>query len=442
MTPTDRTTDPRARRIAEFRDQRFGLFVHWGVYAAAARHEWVRQRERLTLDQYRSYVDHFDPDLYDPGAWAEAARYAGMRYTVLTSKHHDGFCLWDSDLTDYSVTATPYGKDLVGPFVSAFRAAGLGVGFYHSLLDWHHPQFPLDGIHPEWDDSTGDPGDRDISVYADYLHGQVEELLTRYGPVDTLWFDFSYAGRIRQGRPVVGGKGPAEWRAHELMALIRRLQPDCLVNNRLGVPGDLSTPEEYQPLVPPGEVWEACQTLNGSWGYDRDNLNWKTPEQLIALLVDTVSKDGNLLLNVGPNARGEFEPRALAVLRGIGDWMRLHSRSIHGAGPSPHTAPTGCRYTRRGDRLYVHLLEWPYKHLHLPGLAGRVRYAQFLHDASEVRPVNTDPNWDNGNVTPKGIPPGAYTLELPTRRPEVALPVIELFLDADEADDADKRGRA
>ena len=445
MTSTVHSTDPRARRIAEFQDRRFGLFVHWGVYSAAARHEWVRQREGLTFRQYQSYIDHFDPDLYDPEAWADAARYAGMRYTVLTSKHHDGFCLWDSALTDYSVTATPYGKDLVGPFVSAFRAAGLGVGFYHSLLDWHHPQFPLDRIHPEWDDATGDPGDRDMRAYADYLHGQVEELLTRYGPVDTLWFDFSYAGRIRQGRPVTGGKGPDEWRSRELMALIRRLQPDCLVNNRLGIPGDFTTPEEYQPLVPPGEVWEACQTLNGSWGYDRDNLNWKSPQQLIALLVDTVSKDGNLLLNVGPNARGEFEPRALAVLRGIGDWMRLHSRSIHGAGASSLVAPTGCRYTRRGDRLYVHLLEWPYKHLHLPGLAGRVRYAQFLHDASEVRPVNTDPNWDNGNVTPKGIPDGAYTLDLPVRRPEVALPVIEVFLDAEgaaEAAEAGTRGRA
>jgi alpha-L-fucosidase len=414
-------------RIDAFRERRFGLFVHWGLYALAARHEWVKQRERLSDEEYRRYFDLFDPDLYDPDAWAEAADRAGMRYTVLTAKHHDGFCLWDSALTGYCVSGTPYGKDLIGPFVEAFRRRGLGVGFYYSLLDWHHPDFPIDGLHPAYVEG-GDFPERDVTKYADYLHGQVEELLTRYGPLDTLWFDFSYSSRIRGGKPVHAGKGKADWRSEELVAKIRRLQPDILLNDRLELPGDFTTPEAYQPTGPLTAVWEACQTLNGSWGYYRDNHTWKSPDMLIRMLVDSVSKDGNLLLNVGPNGRGEFEPRALATLREIGDWMRLHGRAVHGAGASAFQAPQDCRYTQRGDRLYVHLFAWPYRHLHLPGLAGKVRYAQLLNDASEVRMWAPDPKVDNGHVHSVAIPEGTLTLELPVQPPDVAVPVIELFL--------------
>ncbi|GAA2384049.1 alpha-L-fucosidase [Nonomuraea africana] len=413
-------------RLAEFREQRLGLFIHWGLYALAARHEWVKQREHLTDADYQPYFDHFDPDLFDPDAWAEAAAGAGMRYMVLTTKHHDGFCLWDSALTDYSVAGTPYGKDLVGPIVAAFRARGLGVGFYHSLLDWHHPDFPIDGLHP-LHGRVEEPW-RDIAKYRRYLHGQVEELLTRYGRIDTMWFDFSYSTRLRDGKPTPGGKGAADWRSAELMRLVRELQPGILVNNRLEIPGDFVTPEQFQPPAPPGEVWEACQTLNGSWGYDRDNLDYKPVDLLVRMLVDTVSKDGNLLLNVGPDGRGAFDPRALETLRGIGEWMRLHGRAVYGAGPSAFEAPQDCRYTQRGDRLYVHLLAWPYRHLHLPGLAGRVRYAQLLNDGSEIRRLVPDPARDSGHTKLGALPPGTLTLQLPVQRPDVAVPVIELFL--------------
>ncbi|MEV0618921.1 alpha-L-fucosidase [Nonomuraea sp. NPDC050404] len=416
-----------AARLTEFREQRFGLFIHWGLYALAARHEWVKQRELLTDEQYQPYFDNFDPDLFDPDAWARAASDAGMRYMVLTTKHHDGFCLWDSALTDYSVANTPHGKDLVGPIVDAFKARGLGVGFYHSLIDWHHPDFPIDGLHPAFTGELPEDG-RNIEVYRAYLHGQVEELLTRYGRIDTMWFDFSYSTRIRDGKLTPGGKGAADWRSEELAALVRRLQPDALINNRLEIPGDFVTPEQYQPPTPPAEVWEACQTLNGSWGYDRDNLDYKSVDLLVRMLVDTVSKNGNLLLNVGPNGRGELDPRALETLRGIGEWMRLHGRSIYGAGPSTYEAPQDCRYTQRGDRLYVHLYAWPYRHLHLPGLAGKVRYAQLLNDASEIRPLNPDPARDTGNTKLGALPPGTLTLQLPVQRPDVAVPVIELFL--------------
>lgn len=429
-------------RVAEFRRQRFGLFVHWGLHSLAARHEWVKNRERLTDAEYERYVEHFDPDLYDPEVWAGEAVAAGMQYAVLTTKHHEGFALWDSAVSDYTVARTPHGADLVGPFVRAFRSAGLGVGFYHSLIDWHHPDFTIDGVHPQRELPAEEVvrlnAGRSMSRYADYLHAQVTELLTRYGVVDTLWFDFSYDDPAHELAGRWGGKGAADWRAAELVDLVRRLQPAALVNDRLAVPGDFTTPEQYQPYGPmtvDGRpvLWEACQTINGSWGYDRDNLDAKPVDLLVRMLVDTVSKDGNLLLNVGPNARGELDPQALRSLRGIGEWMRLHSRSIVGAGPSRFAPPTDVRFTERAGRLYVHCFAWPFEYLHLPGLAGRVRYAQLLNDASEVRFTEFTHKAAGMHTTPGGVPDGTLTLRLPIRPPEVAVPVVELFLEPGRA---------
>ena len=414
-----------------FVHDRFGLFIHWGIYALAARHEWVKNRERIRDEDYQCYFDHFDPDLYDPAEWAWEAKKAGMKYVVLTSKHHDGFCLWDSDLTDYKVTNTPYGRDLLTPFVEAFRAEELKVGFYHSLIDWHHPHYPVDGLHPMRDDVAYREAnqDRDMSQYVAYLHGQTRELLTGYGRIDIMWFDFSYPhmdwGWSR-------GRGKDDWRSEELMVLVRELQPGILINNRLDIPGDFVTPEQYQPAAPmavAGQpvLWEACQTLNGSWGYDRDNLDWKSPEMLVKMLVDSVSKNGNLLLNVGPNGRGEFEAKAIERLREIGEWLRLNGRAIYGCGASLFTPPADCRYTQNGNRLYLHLFAWPFKHVHLPNLAGKVAYAQFLHDASEIKRHELDPT-DQGNMAPKGMAANTLTLELPVQQPEVLVPIVELFL--------------
>ncbi|WP_434599327.1 alpha-L-fucosidase [Streptomyces sp. A5-4] len=414
-----------------FTTDRLGMFIHWGLYALPARHEWVKNRERLTDDQYQVYFDHFDPDRYDPAEWARTAKAAGMRYVVLTTKHHDGFCLWDSALTDYKVTKTPHGRDLVGPFVDACRAEGLKVGFYHSLIDWHHPAFPVDGTHPRRDDAAyiEAAADRDIRDYQEYLHGQVRELLTSYGTIDYLFFDFSYAGREEWW----GGKGPDDWDSHRLLDLVRELQPGILVNDRTGIPGDFITPEQYQPSGPMTDGgrpvrWEACQTLNGSWGYDRDNLDHKSAELLVRMLVDGVSKDGNLLLNVGPTGRGDIDPHATAVLADLGRWMDLHERSVRGCGPADWTAPSDCRYTQRGDRLYLHLFAWPLRHVHLPGLAGRVRYAQLLNDASEIVRVEVDPDLPAQNTRMGGQAPGTLTLQLPVQRPDTPVPVIELFL--------------
>jgi alpha-L-fucosidase len=274
---------------------------------------------------------------------------------------------------------------------------------------------------------------KDANRYREYLHGQVRELLTRYGKIDYLFMDFSYEDGTIPESSVLPGKGPAFWGSAELLAMVRELQPGIVVNDRLGIPGDFVTPEQYQPSGPMtsrGErvIWEACQTLNGSWGYDRDNLDYKPVDLLVRMLVDGVSKDGNMLLNVGPTARGAFDPRAVAALRGVGEWTRLHGRSIYGAGASAFTPPPDARYTQRGDRLYLHLFAWPFQHVHLPGLAGKVDYAQLLNDASEVGLVSLPTGSQAGTVHQGGQPEGTLTLKLPVQRPDVAVPVVELFL--------------
>ncbi|MGN7860638.1 alpha-L-fucosidase [Microbacterium sp. 22303] len=418
-----------------FVHDRFGMFVHFGLYSIAARHEWVMTREKISASDYRRYFEHFDPDLFDAAELVDLAVRGGMRYVVLTTKHHEGFCLWDSKVTDYTSVNAPCGRDLVREFVDAARAAGLRVGLYYSLIDWHHEQFPIDGIHPLRDEPAEKVRaineERRIRLYADYLHAQVRELLTSYGTIDYLFFDYSYAeGAIP---PVWGGKGAAEWQSEQLLTMVRGLQPGIVVNDRLGIPGDVTTPEQYQPTSPmekDGQLvtWEACQTMNGSWGYDRDNHDMKSPELVARMLIDTVAMNGNMLLNVGPDGRGRVDPESGRVIDTVGSWVGVHSRAVYGAGPASWAAPTDVRYTQRGRRLYVHLFAWPFGALHLPDLADQATYAQFLHDASEVRMVIRPPEAEAFNTVPGGQPAGTLTLELPVQRPDVLVPVIEIFL--------------
>jgi len=419
-----------------FVQDRFGMFIHWGLYALPARHEWVKQYEEIPDEVYEQYFRHFDPDLYEPKLWAQAAAKAGMKYFVVTTKHHDGFCLWDSDLTDYKATNTPYGKDLIAPMADAFRAEGLRAGFYHSLIDWHHPEFPIDFVHSMRNHPKALELNkkRDVCKYAACLHGQVEELLTRYGDVDIIWFDFSYAKGIWKHpafqRP--SGKGKKDWQSEKLLKLIRKLRPDIIINDRLEIDQDVKTPEQYQPrdwVRVDGKkvVWEACQTFSGSWGYHRDESTWKSPEQLIKMLVNSVSCGGNLLMNVGPTGRGEFDARALDALDVYAKWMRVHSRSIYGCTQSAFNAPGGCRFTQNGKRLYLHIYDWPFRHIHIDGMAGRLDYAQLLNDASEIQWTEPGKESMHGNMT-VGQRPGSVVLELPVVKPNVTIPVVELFL--------------
>ena len=424
--------EPTVGDTSWFVHDRFGLFIHWGLYALAARHEWVKNHERITDAAYQKYFDHFYPDLFDPQAWARAAHQAGMRYMVITSKHHEGFCLWDSQYTDYKVTNTPWGKDLLKPIVKAFRKEGLRVGFYYSLLDWHHPQFPIDGHHPLRDDPNAaeiNQG-RDVTQYAKYVRKQVKELLSLFDTLDILWLDFSYPGYTYKDLP---GKGRLDWQSEKLYKMIRELAPTIILNNRMDytdVPPDIHTPEQYQPtewLRVNGKpvVWETCQTFSGSWGYHRDEATWKSPEQLIRMLVNTVSCGGNLLMNVGPTGRGVFDHRAINSLEVYADWMRLHSRSIYGCTQSDFTPPTDVRYTQNGDRLFAHIFAWPFNFLELPGLAGKIAYAQMLNDASEIRFKEMGAATSSLELAPT---PGSIVLTLPIQKPDVVVPVVELYL--------------
>ena len=427
---------------AWFTHDRFGMFIHWGLYAMPARHEWIKNRECIPEDHYDLYFKHFDPDLYDPKEWARQAKAAGMKYVVLTTKHHEGFCMFDSQYTDYKCTNTPAGRDLVREYVDAFRAEGLHIGFYYSLIDWHHPDFPIDMLHPRRNDPDAFEQNqgRDMHKYAEYMRNQVTELLTNYGKIDILWFDFSYS-KSRQsvpGKEWMRGKGKDDWEAEELITTARRLQPGIIIDNRTEIEQDLWTPEQFQPMEwvrhsETGELvtWEACQTFSGSWGYFRDEQTWKSPEMLIRMLVNTVSCGGNLLMNVGPTARGYIDYRAEAALKVFGDWMKYNSRSIYGctmAEPEllPH-CPPDCRFTQSADgkRLYIHLFAYPFAHLQVHGLAGKVEYAQFLHDASEIR--FTEKKMEHfGEALPECS--DLVVFSLPPVKPPVTVPVIEVFL--------------
>ncbi len=414
---------------------RFGMFIHWGLYALPARHEWVKTKEKIDDTTYQQYFRRFDPDLYDPRIWARAAAKAGMQYVVITTKHHEGFCLWDSELTDYKAPNTPAGRDLLTPMVEAFREEGLRIGFYYSLIDWHHPHFEIDPLHPLRDHPKVEElnSSRDAAEYRAYLHGQVKELLTQFGPVDVLWFDFSYPDRNDEEKGL-RGKGRDYWGSEDLVHLVRELQPDILLNDRLDLPGsgDLVTPEQYQPRDWPTiedtrVVWEACHTFSGSWGYDRDESTWKSSAQLIQLLVNSVALGGNLLMNVGPTGRGELDERAVTALESYAEWMRRNARSIYGCTQSKFTAPVDCRYTQNGRSLYLHIFNWPFRHIHLEGLAGQIEYAQLLHDASEIRYQELDTDVPTQSTTIAGRA-GTVVLDLPVLKPNIEVPVIEIFL--------------
>jgi alpha-L-fucosidase len=420
----DETEAQKAERLSWWTDARFGMFIHWGLYAQAARHEWVKKNERMTNEEYQKYFEVFNPDLFNPTEWAKKAKAAGMKYAVITSKHHEGFNMFDSKFTDYKVTNTPYGKDIIRQWVDAFRAEGLKIGFYYSLIDWHHPAYTIDRVHPQSANTKEEYDElnkgRDMAVYQEYLKNQVREILTNYGKIDILWLDFSFPdGEF--------GKGRDDWNSVELMKMVRQLQPDILVNDRADLKDylggwDFTTPEQVKLEKWPEEngkriYWETCQTFSGSWGYYRDEHTWKNKKQLLVLLIETVSKGGNLLLNVGPTARGTFDYRADQALSDMGEWMSGNSRSIYGCtqAPDEFTAPdnTLLTYNPKTNRLYVHLLDYPLQNFLMKGYGEKVKYAQFLHDASEIK---------------RSYSENDLNLILPVNKPNVEIPVIELFL--------------
>ena len=400
------------QRMAWYTDARFGMFIHWGLYAIPARGEWVRSVERIPKEDYMRYFYEFDPVDYDPKAWARAAKEAGMQYVVLTAKHHDGFCLFDSQYTDFKSTNTKCGRDLVREYVDAVRAEGLKVGFYYSLLDWYHDDYPHygDKQHPMRDDPAYGNEGRDFDRYLTYMHNQVRELCENYGKIDILWFDFSYEDQYN----VMRGE---KWKATELVTMVRQLQPGVIIDNRLEVSGegfgsmwegnptpyhgDFVSPEQ---IIPPQGiqdkqgrdlVWEACVTMNNNWGYCEYDRFYKPAPMLIKKLVECVSKGGNMLLNVGPDAKGNIPPQSQAILKEIGAWMKRNSKSIYGCGKAGMEKPDCGRITRSGNKLYYHVFENSIGPLPLMGLKGEdIDCIRMLATGAEV-PVSH--SWMSGN---------------------------------------------
>ena len=386
------------KRMQWFVQARFGMFIHWGLYAVPARGEWVRSNERMPEEKYMPFFREFDPSAADPKAWVQAAKEAGMGYVILTAKHHDGFCLFDSELTDFKSTNTPMGRDIVREFLEAGREAGLKVGLYYSLIDWHHPDFPHHGdrYHPMRSDPAASNEERDFKRYLAYMHGQVKELCTRYGRLDVLWFDFSY-DQLR---------GEA-WRANELADMVRTLQPGILLNNRLEVSGegfgslaqgepapchgDFVSPERMVPpeglFDPQGRplYWETSTTMNHSWGYCAGDPWYKPASLLLKKLVECVSKGGNFLLNVGPDGNGRIPRQAMDTLKYLGQWMQINGESIRGCGPSGMEKPEWGRITRRENVLYLHIYENALGPLPLYGIpAEKIRAMRLLQDGREI----------------------------------------------------------
>ena len=430
----DETKEEKTERLAWWTNDRFGMFIHWGSYSLAGRHEWVKKYEGIDDVAYKKYFDNFNPDLYNPREWAKLAKAAGMKYAVITTKHHEGFTLFDSDFTEYNVTNTPYGKDALKEWVDAFREEGLKIGFYYSLIDWHHPEYTIDRVHPlkpkNKEDYKALNKERDMSVYREYLMNQVTEILTNYGKVDMLWLDYSFPNGD-------DGKGREDWGSIELIKKVRKLQPEIIVNDRLDLKEywggwDFTTPEQFKVKEWPtyeGEKipWETCQTFSGSWGYYRDELKWKDNKQLLVLLIESVSKGGNLLLNVGPTGRGTIDYRAENALSEIGDWMRFNNRAIYGCTQAPEAfeVPDNSllTYNPETNRLYIHLLDYPLQNFTLKGMKGKIKYIQFLHDASEIKISNPVGHWIKEEVAE-----GDVNLVLPVTKPPVEVPVIEVFL--------------
>ena len=390
------------KRTEWYREARFGMFIHWGLYAIPASGEWIMSTERIPKEEYEKYFYEFDPVDFNPGAWAKAARRAGMKYAVMTAKHHDGFCLFDSALTDYKATNTKAGRDLVREYLDAFRAEGLKVGLYYSLLDWHHPDYPKydDWHHPMRGNEAFKDDKYDFDNYLKYMHGQVKELVTNYGKLDLLWFDFSYGDMCEE-----------TWKAAELIEMVRSYQPDVLIDNRLEgsgekngsivtddplpYSGDFASPEQ---IIPPYGVvddkgrpipWELCATMNNHWGYCSFDNTFKSPQMLVRKLVECVSKGGNMLLNVGPDAKGNIPAKSIEILDEIGKWMEKNAKSIYGCGISEFAKPEWGRYTQNGNKVYAHVYEEPLGALALYGIAPeRIESIRNLADGSRVRLSN------------------------------------------------------
>ncbi len=347
-------------RMAWWREAKFGMFIHWGIYSIPARGEWVMFCERIPKEKYKKFAKKFNPKNYNPDQWAEIAKEGGMKYIVLTTRHHDGFSLFDSKVSDF--TAPKYiNRDLVAEFVKSCRKFGLKIGFYYSLCDWRYDAF-FNG--PEKDPHAW-------NQLVEYVHTQVKELMTNYGEIDILWYD---------------GAGPYKvehWQSEKLNKIVRELQPHIIINDRSLLPEDFSTPEQH--ITPSDRDWETCMTLNDHWGYCKYDDNYKTAKQVIMNLVRCASYGGNYLLNVGPKPDGKIPVKCIKILKEVGAWLKIYGESIYG------TERTNFDWynfhpgfiTKKGNKLYLHIFYW-FKEFAIGNLKIDVKNVYFLREGINV----------------------------------------------------------
>ncbi len=344
----------RQRRLEWFRDARFGMFIHWGLYSQLGRHEWVMNRERIPLEEYEPLADSFKPGPWPARKWAKLAKQAGQRYMVMTTKHHEGFCLFDSKLTDYNAVKRGPGRDLVAEYVEACRAEGLRVGFYYSLMDWHHP-----------DGAKCKTNEKARRRFVDYIHGQIHELLSNYGKIDILWYDVSWP---------LNAEG---WESVAMNKMAMELQPDIIINNRNQLPGDFGTPEGH--ITPESRMWESCMTFNDSWGYTPIDTNFKSAWTVVSMLRQVAAGGGNLLLNIGPAPDGSVPAPCPKILREVGQWLDTYGPSVYEAtDPMQQEWSILGAFTRKGDTLYFHCNRWPGKELAIGGLVCDIKEARLM----------------------------------------------------------------
>jgi alpha-L-fucosidase len=353
LTPEEQD---RARRLEWFRKARFGMFIHWGLYAQLGRHEWVMNRERIPLEEYEPLADSWKPGPWPARKWAKLAKQAGQRYMVMTTKHHEGFCLFNSELTDYNAVKRGPQRDLVAEYVEAARDEGLKVGFYYSLMDWHHP-----------DGAKCAKNEKSRRRFVDYIHGQIRELLSNYGKIDILWYDVSWP---------LDAQG---WESEKMNRMALELQPDILINNRNQLPGDFGTPEQHIRAEEGGRMWEACMTFNNAWGYTPIDTDWKDARAVAGMLRQVAAGGGNLLLNIGPTPDGSVPAPCPKVLKQVGEWLGKYGDSIYDATDAMQQewSVIGA-FTRKGDTLYYHVNRWPGSQIAVGGLQCEVKQARLM----------------------------------------------------------------
>lgn len=421
---TRETTEQRNRRMEWWREARFGLFIHWGLYAIPAGEwkgetnhaEWILTTAQIPVDQYEKFADQFNPTSFDAAEWVREAKNAGMKYIVITSKHHDGFCLFDSKQTNYDVIdATPFERDILGELAEECRKQGLKMCFYHSIMDWHHPDYLP---RRAWEKRSAEGAE--FERYVEYMKKQVAELLTHYGEIGVLWFD---------------GEWEYTWteeRGKDLYNYVRSIQPSIIVNNRVGKGregmagtydpetsvGDFGTPEQEIPATGLNYDWETCMTMNDHWGYNKNDHNWKSERELIRKLVDIASKGGNFLLNVGPTADGLFPQPSLDRLRAMGKWLKINGESIYGTTASQFENLKWGRSTTKPRKLYLHIFDWPSDgKLLVPGLLTEVDAAYLM--AEPRTNLRTTLNADSTAIS------------LPERAPDPNVTVVVCEFDRD-----------